>query len=487
MRRQRTIITLTGAAIGLALLVVLGGVLYDQVWTPSRPVAQVGAVSLSRGDYWRERRLAFGRELAQNFQLLALFGGNQQFAGQFQNRSPVINQQLRAIRSSPLDDAVINEWQTRQIKLQGASALGLQVSQDEINQQMVNDLGQIFLPPPATSPVTPTTSLTPTVAASPQATATITPTVAATSTPGGPTLTPTRTATPEPTFTPAPSETPLPTPIASVAASEVPEIIDQIFRRYEVELIASELEPELTKDELRLALEEQYREQVLNRKIQEQLVADDGFAASDEPDQVTARQILVAVTPPEGATQADIDALYATAKTRADDLAAQAKTSSDFAALVSANSDDVGSRNQGGALGSFDKSGVADNGATYPPEVVTATFALELNAVSDPVRSQFGWHILQVTDRQIPDREAQLRDARTEALDKWVEEQRTAFTARRFPEPTVTPTTEPTPAVVPTYLPGPPTPEPTLPPEPTLEPTAAAAPAAPTATSTATP
>jgi hypothetical protein len=234
-------------------------------------------------------------------------------------------------------------------------------------------------------------------------------------------------------------------------------------------------------------------------KIQEQLVPDDTFTASDEPTSLRARQILVAVNPPAGATQAEIDELFATAKVRADDLAREARASSDFAALVSGNSDDPGSRDAGGDLGSFDLDGVAENGATYPPEVVSATLTLELNAISDPVRSQFGWHILQLTDKQIPDREAQLTEARTEALDKWVEEQRAAINVQRFPEPTATATSEPQPptaTTVPTYLPGPPTPEPTPTLEPTLEatavttttlePTSGSSPAL-TATATATP
>ena len=132
--RQLTIVAITGAAIGLALISVLVGVLYDQVWVPSRPVAQVSTTVLARGDYWRERRLAFAREVSQNFQLLALFGGNQQFSGQFQNRSPVINQQLETIRNSPVDDGVVTEWQNRQLKLQGANALGLSAKTRSISR-----------------------------------------------------------------------------------------------------------------------------------------------------------------------------------------------------------------------------------------------------------------------------------------------------------------------------------------------------------------
>src|SRR4051812_3741008 len=56
LQRQRLVIILAGAAIGLALLVVVVGVAYDRVWIPSRPVAQAGNVTLSRGEYGKERR-----------------------------------------------------------------------------------------------------------------------------------------------------------------------------------------------------------------------------------------------------------------------------------------------------------------------------------------------------------------------------------------------------------------------------------------------
>ncbi|MBC8075840.1 MAG: peptidylprolyl isomerase, partial [Chloroflexales bacterium] len=209
--RQRRVIITVGILVGIALLFVVGGVLYDRVWLPSRTVAQVNSASLSRSDYWQERRYELARQIAQNTQLLALFGDNQA-AAQFQGRTPAINQQVQTIRTDPVDDATIQSWQDYQITLQGATALTntVQVSDDEVNQQLVNDLGRIFLPPPL---ITPTASLSPTASAALTATASLTPTTAATATPGGPTATPAATETPAATSTPAPTETPQPTPV----------------------------------------------------------------------------------------------------------------------------------------------------------------------------------------------------------------------------------------------------------------------------------
>ncbi|NCC34623.1 MAG: peptidylprolyl isomerase, partial [Chloroflexia bacterium] len=118
---------MTSIALGLALVAVLGGLLYDRLWLPSRPVARVGDVTLSRSDYWQELRLGYTQQIVQNFQLLALFAGNPQFTQQFEGQSPQIDQQIAAIPNAALDDAVVAGWQDRQVKLQGSAPLGIVV------------------------------------------------------------------------------------------------------------------------------------------------------------------------------------------------------------------------------------------------------------------------------------------------------------------------------------------------------------------------
>ncbi len=479
-RQQRLVITITAAAISLALLIIIGGLVYDRLWVPSQAVARTGSATLSRGDYWAERRRAYAREVVQNFQLLALFGGNPQFTQQFQGQSPTINAKVKLIRTAEVDAAVVGQWETRQIKDQGAAGRSVSVTQDEANQALVKDLAQVFLPPP-TAPVSATGALTPTGELS--ATGELTPTselsatgeLTPTATPGGPT------ATPEPT------STPLPTPVAAEAATQLGLIVDEIFRRYEIELATTGDKPVLTKDDFRSALADQYHEQVINERVQAQLVPTEGFAYSQEPTKVQASQVLVAVTPPTGATQAQSDAAFAEAKGKADTLAAELRGGADFATVVAASSDDPGSKAKGGDLGLFDKDGKADSGVTYPPELVQQAFALAKDAISAPIRTQFGWHIIKVTTREVPAEDQQLRDARTKALDAWVAEQRKAISVARFPELTPTANVAPTvatPTAVPTFVAGPPTVTPTAP-----VPTAAAPvvlPEVPTATVTTT-
>jgi len=90
----------------------------------------------------------------------------------------------------------------------------------------------------------------------------------------------------------------------------------------------------------------------------------------------------------------------------------------DFAATAKAESDDVGSGAKGGSLGAF------GHGQMVPP-FEQAAFSLPLNQISEPVKSQFGYHIIKVEERTSktfdqakPDLEKQLGPQLTrDALD----------------------------------------------------------------------
>lgn len=68
----------------------------------------------------------------------------------------------------------------------------------------------------------------------------------------------------------------------------------------------------------------------------------------------------------------------------------------DFAALAKEFSNDLGSAAEGGDLG-FAGPGV------YDPAFETALYALTENAVSAPVRSEFGWHLIKLLGVQAPE------------------------------------------------------------------------------------
>jgi peptidyl-prolyl cis-trans isomerase SurA len=77
----------------------------------------------------------------------------------------------------------------------------------------------------------------------------------------------------------------------------------------------------------------------------------------------------------------------------------------DFAALASVTSEDPGSASRGGDLG------WASPG-TYDPEFERVLSELDQDEISEPFRSQFGWHIVQLLGRRTHDQSDELRRQR---------------------------------------------------------------------------
>jgi peptidyl-prolyl cis-trans isomerase C len=71
---------------------------------------------------------------------------------------------------------------------------------------------------------------------------------------------------------------------------------------------------------------------------------------------------------------------------------AELKKGADFAELAKAKSKDPGS-SDGGDLGYFTKDQMV-------PEFAETAFKLDKGALSDPVKSQFGWHVIKVEDKR---------------------------------------------------------------------------------------
>lgn len=65
-----------------------------------------------------------------------------------------------------------------------------------------------------------------------------------------------------------------------------------------------------------------------------------------------------------------------------------------FEALAKTYSTDTATAQTGGELGLINTA----NEAKYDPDFVTGAYALKLNEISGPVKSSFGYHIIQVTD-----------------------------------------------------------------------------------------
>jgi peptidyl-prolyl cis-trans isomerase SurA len=99
----------------------------------------------------------------------------------------------------------------------------------------------------------------------------------------------------------------------------------------------------------------------------------------------------------------------------------------DFAELAKEHSADPGSALKGGELGWADPS-------IYVPEFKDTLAKLEIDEISQPVRTVHGWHLMQVTDKRVGDVTEKLKEDKayqllfqrkfTEETDAWLREMR---------------------------------------------------------------
>jgi len=111
---------------------------------------------------------------------------------------------------------------------------------------------------------------------------------------------------------------------------------------------------------------------------------DTNISQYQTPGQVRANHILLRVDDED--TEEEV-------VERAADLATQARGGADFAELAREHSDDEGTAENGGDLGLFGRGRMV-------PEFEAAAFEMNEGDISDPVKSAFGYHVIQVTEKQ---------------------------------------------------------------------------------------
>lgn len=419
--RNRKIILFTGITIGVALLFVLAGIIYQFAVIPNSALATVGEDKIQTQDFWK--RVRFQQNQLQN-QLIQYTDLERQFGNQGFFTSQI--SQLEGTLSSPysLGVQVLDQMVNESIIRKEADARGLTVTDAEIDdalrEQVAAGEGAI------------------TVA---QATQTAEANAAATATAAEWTPTPAPTVSASTEVTPteaAPTAEPLPTR---------PIITDEGYQEGRTKLETN------LKDVAGLTLAE-YRElirvQLLTRKLQE-IIGEENVPAVEE--QVHARHILLRVitpqptptplaegeptpeptltpTPlPEGAptpipTPAPRD--DAATLALAQELRQRLVDGEDFAALAEEYSDDTGSAVNGGDLGWFGRGAMV-------PAFEEAAFALAPNEISEPVATDYGYHIIQVLEKddQRPKEEGALQQQRAQAFDDWLREQVAAASITR--------------------------------------------------------
>ena len=200
------------------------------------------------------------------------------------------------------------------------------------------------------------------------------------------------------------------------------ELKQQFFegdeQKYKDELEAQGLTEEQVKDDLRTRI---LSEKVFEKVTNEVEVTDENVQAYYEENQAQFE------TP---ATR-DIRHIVVKSKARAEQLRAQLEGGANFAKLARQYSTDEASKKDGGKF-------TAQQGATVAP-FDKAAFDLETGELSEPVKTQFGWHLIEAVadveeastqelstvEEQI--RETLLEEKKNTRINEWIEELRARF------------------------------------------------------------
>jgi parvulin-like peptidyl-prolyl isomerase len=273
---------------------------------------------------------------------------------------------------------------------QKAAELGVEVDDAEVQERLELAFGYDSGEPEPTA--TPTSD-------EPTATPTVTPTFVYTPTPSPtPTLAPGVTPTVTPTLTPTPSSPPTATPTPLPLPTSEPLTEEDFNQGYQDFIDRMNLATGLPVERI----EEMLRREVLIGMLTERLMEQMDFEVDETKTLAHAAHILVAT------------------EEEAQELLAQLSDGADFAVLAAEHSQDTSNAYRGGDLGWF---GLGRMVAPFEE----AAFSLPVGEISQPVQTEFGWHLIKVYDRQeLPTTEAEKdRQRSTEfqtRLSQWREE-----------------------------------------------------------------
>jgi peptidyl-prolyl cis-trans isomerase D len=376
-REKRQIRLIRGIALGGIIVVgllLLYGYLKLNVLADREAVANVNGEKITSGQ-WQERvrleRVSLYNQLSQY----------QYFQQAFGMDTTQQQQEIQLNLTSPetMGDRVLNSMIDEALIRQEAKKRGISVSADEV-ENYIQEAYQYFPDGTPTPTITPTEFAYPTLSAQ-QLTlfpSTATATAAASSTPDL-TSTPTATATnapPTPTAVPE-MATVSPTPYTlDVYKENFQKTLDQ-FKGYDI-----------SEQTLRTV----YEMQLLRTRLMDDVEKD--LPKTDI--QVLARHILVD-------TEAEAQAI--------EELLNRGE---DFAEIAKEKSKDTGSGQNGGDLGWAPAS-------NYVPEFAEAVKTQEIGEIGPPVKTQFGYHIIQVIAREeLPLTASEFEQKKQTAFDEWL-------------------------------------------------------------------
>jgi parvulin-like peptidyl-prolyl isomerase len=394
-RERRQVNLIRSIAIGgivVVALLLLYGYLNLNFFVLRDPVAEVNGVKITTGE-WQER---------VRLERVSLYNQLSQYQFFQQNFGMDTTQQQQEIMLSLnstqiMGDRVLSTMIDEVLIRQEAAARGITVSAEEVDA-FIQEAYEFFPNGTPSPTITPTELVYPTLSAQ-QLTvypSTSTPTEAATSTAAptstlDPAVTVTATGTaapPTPTFVPD-----LPT------ASPTAYTLEGFEQRFG-ETMDTFTSYDISEETLRTV----YEMEVLRKKLQEEI----GKDASRTEVQVLARHILVD-------TETEANAAYS-----------QLMNGADFAQMARTVSKDTGSGARGGDLGWAPVS-------NYVTEFSDAVTTQEIGVIGEPVKTEFGYHIIQVIAREeLPLTASQIEQKQQAALNDWLTTARESATITKY-------------------------------------------------------
>jgi parvulin-like peptidyl-prolyl isomerase len=352
-REIRAIIFATIAVVVITIVLVSIPLIRQYFIFPRQPVASVNQENISTQDWQTQTkfyRYNIIKRIENSLQLAQLFGNNPSYAASITGQIQSLVGQLdpttagKATLDQMIDDELIR---------QEAEQRGITVTDEEIEQGIQEAFGYYANGTP-----------TPTVTLEPKATSTLTP-LQMTLIP--PTSTPTQTSTPDasnPTNTP--TATFAPTSIPSPTASPTPYTFEE-YQKNSQDIISTISQTYgITEDELKEGIRYAIKAQLLREKLQEEMLSD----VSCTEKQVWARHILVED------------------EQTAQEISKKLSEGEDFCTLAAEYSIDTSNKDNCGDLGWFSL-------GTMVKEFEEAAFELQTGEISEPIQTQFGYHIIQ--------------------------------------------------------------------------------------------
>ncbi len=401
--QTRRIIYASLGIIGLVVVLVVYGLIVSRLVEPKQPVASVNGEEIltsefrARATYERLLLVSQWNSLAD---LMISFGATDaNSAAFFVNQMNQIEFQLDP---TTIGRAVLNDLIADRLIRAEAEARGIVVTEEELEkalEEFFSYYGGGPAPTPTLVPtMAPTSTLTPLqmtlTAPTPSPTLTITETATITDTG---VLTPTESITDTGVLTETEEDEPVieATPEITITATPLPTATPYTFDAYQKQYndyVSTIANMGVSTEDFRYLVESQlYRE-----KVMEILTAE----VQPVQDQVWARHILVAT---------EAEAL---------DVIARLNAGEDFATLAAELSTDTASAANGGDLGWF---GIG----VMVPDFEKVAFNLDIGVISEPVQSQFGWHVIQAIgheERQLtPDEFQQLKNS---IFEEWLTSRR---------------------------------------------------------------